>query len=362
MNPIKRKDTITIVNNNPMEEAGNFRRLRRRLIVAPMHHCYWITLLMVICQCRYTNGFVSQPSLRSNHHHLLIPHHSVATTTTTTLNNAAAASSSRDDENADRPATVPKHVAFICDGNSRWAEARYLPAAIGHAAGADKLLDCIDSLQKAGVEYCTIYGFSTENWSRNEKEIRDILAVIEQTAKQYRANVKVKILGDMEDPRLPTSVRDALLKIERDTHAAAASTLKDGDDVSQKQQQLTVCVAINYGGRQDIVNASLKLAKAIAEGRIDPSEVTEDTFGSLLFTADIPDPDLVIRTGGDQRISNFLLWNLAYAELYFSDGLWPDFDELELNKALVWFASRSRRFGGRVPSSQSPSLKQSHKP
>jgi undecaprenyl diphosphate synthase len=279
------------------------------------------------------------------HNHRLIP---------------GALSASKESGNKDRqpPSLVPQHIAFICDGNSRWAEARHLPAAVGHAVGAEKLLNCIETLKKAGVECCTMYAFSTENWKRTDKEIRDILAVIEQTAKsfQYRAieeNVRVKILGDMEDPRLPTTVRDSLLKLQQDTHAAFEKRT-DGEE------QLTVCLAVNYGGRQDIVNASLKLAKAIAEGRIDASDVTEESFGQLLFTSDIPSPDLVVRTGGDQRLSNFLLWDVAYAELYFSDILWPDFDGLELNKALAWFASRSRRFGGRQSSSKTP-LQESHK-
>lgn len=252
------------------------------------------------------------------------------------------------DKDMVRPLT-PKHVAFVCDGNSRWAEARFLPAMAGHAAGADRLLDCLETLKVSGVQYCTMYGFSTENWKRSEKEISDILKVIEETARnfQHRAieeNVRVKILGDVDDPRLPSSLRSALRSLEQETYSATA-----GFD-----EALTVCLALNYGGRQDIVKASLKLAKQIAEGTIDPLTVSEADFGQLLCTANIPDPDLVVRTGGEQRLSNFLLWDLAYAELFFTDVLWPDFDELQLNKALAWFASRSRRFGGRVKSAIPP--------
>ena len=248
----------------------------------------------------------------------------------------------RKEDGSDRP-LAPKHVAFICDGNSRWAEARLLPASAGHAAGADRLLNCLETLQDEGVEYCTMYGFSTENWKRSDREIRVILAVIEQTAKAFKhkaiaENIRVKILGNLEDPRLPRSLLEALVSLERETYAAAQDI--DG--------RLTACLAINYGGRQDIMNASLKLAKAIAEGKMHPSDVTEADLEDLLYTADIPDPDLVVRTGGDQRLSNFLLWNVAYSELYFTDVLWPDFDEIELNKALTWFSSRSRRFGGRL--------------
>jgi undecaprenyl diphosphate synthase len=241
---------------------------------------------------------------------------------------------------------TPRHVAFICDGNSRWAEARGLPASIGHAAGADRLVECVQSLRQEGVEYCTMYGFSTENWKRSDREIRDILTVIEQTAYAFKSwamdeHVRVKILGNMNDPRIPRSLHDALVSLEEDTYnSAAARGVVDG--------RMTICLAINYGGRHDIVNASLKLAKAISAGDIDPSDVSENDFGRFLYTADIPDPDFVIRTGGDQRLSNFLLWNLAYAELYFTDVLWPDLDKIELIKALTWFSSRSRRFGGRI--------------
>lgn len=241
---------------------------------------------------------------------------------------------------------TPRHVAFICDGNSRWAEARGLPASIGHAAGADRLVECVQSLRQEGVAYCTMYGFSTENWKRSDREIRDILTVIEQTANAFKAwamdeHVCVKILGNMNDPRIPRSLYDALGALERDTHSSAAARgMVDG--------RMTICLAINYGGRQDIVNASLQLAKAISAGDIDPCDVSENDFSRFLYTADIPDPDFVIRTGGDQRLSNFLLWNLAYAELYFTEVLWPDLDKIELIKALDWFSSRSRRFGGRL--------------
>eukprot|EP00546_Thalassionema_frauenfeldii_P000240 CAMPEP_0178931550 /NCGR_PEP_ID=MMETSP0786-20121207/21982_1 /TAXON_ID=186022 /ORGANISM="Thalassionema frauenfeldii, Strain CCMP 1798" /LENGTH=172 /DNA_ID=CAMNT_0020608459 /DNA_START=27 /DNA_END=546 /DNA_ORIENTATION=- len=162
-----------------------------------------------------------------------------------------------------------------------------------------------------------MYGFSTENWKRDDGEIKDILTVVEQTAikfhnKAMQENVRVKILVDFDD--------DACF---------------------------TVCIAINYGGRQDIVKASINMAKQILNGNLDPEKIKESDFGSLLCTCGIPDPDLIVRTGGEKRVSNFLLWNLAYAELFFSDLLWPDFDEKELNKILAWFGSRSRRFGGR---------------
>jgi undecaprenyl diphosphate synthase len=240
---------------------------------------------------------------------------------------------------------IPRHVAFVCDGNSRWAKARYLPASAGHAAGADRMLDCLTTLQRAGVECCTMYGFSTENWKRSPNEICDILSLIERIATSYyqRAlddNIRVKILGDIDDARIPDSLRKALQKLERDT-------------ASDGKMQLTVCLAVNYGGRSDIINASLRLAQAIAAGEIDPSTVSEDDFSAMLCTCGVPDPDLVIRTGGEKRLSNFLLFNVAYAELFFTDLLWPEFDASHLEEALGWFASRSRRFGGRVSLSSS---------
>lgn len=235
---------------------------------------------------------------------------------------------------------VPRHVAFICDGNSRWAQARGAPASVGHLAGADRLIDCLHTLKRAcGIEYCTFYGFSTENWKRSPEEIRDILFVMEQTARKFYTKaideqVRVKILGDLDDSRIPQSLCHVLQKLERDT-AGFPST------------SLTVCIAINYGGRQDIVNASVRMAQAIASGDLHADEVTEDDFSSLLYTSDIPDPDLMIRTGGEKRLSNFLLWNCAYSELYFCNDLWPDFDDSSMLEALEWYSSRSRRFGGR---------------
>lgn len=242
---------------------------------------------------------------------------------------------------------VPRHVAFICDGNSRWAEARGLPSSAGHAAGADRLMKCLETLKELGVECCTMYGFSTENWKRSEREIRDILRVIEDTgdrfyARALRENVRVKILGNVEDERIPPSLRSVLQKLEKDTSRGGTA------------QQLTVCLAINYGGRQDIVNAGVRMAKAVAAGDIDAADITEETVASYLYTADVPDPDLIIRTGGEQRLSNFLLWNMAYAELYFSNTLWPDFDGTCVREAIGWYSSRSRRFGGRVNALTTP--------
>ena len=186
-----------------------------------------------------------------------------------------------------------------------------------------------------------MYGFSTENWKRPESEIRDILLIVEQTARRFyrraiEENVRVRILGDLTDVRIPKSLKDMLDKLEHDTHNA----------VDDKDGGLTLCLAINYGGRQDILNATKRLAARIIDGTQD-EDFTEKDFASLLSTSGVPDPDLVIRTSGESRLSNFLLWNIAYAELYFTNVLWPDFDEACLETALVWYAQRRRRFGAR---------------
>jgi undecaprenyl diphosphate synthase len=233
-------------------------------------------------------------------------------------------------------AVVPRHVALICDGNSRWANARRVPLSVGHLAGADRLMDTIQTLKRAGVQCITFYGFSTENWTRPPREIEDILSVMEHTARNFYSkaveeNVRVTILGNLRDERIPNGLRDILSKIERDTC----------------QNSVMVCIAVNYGGRQDILHASLRLAEAISSGQMRRENVTEEDFSSFLCTSDIGDPDLMIRTGGEKRLSNFLLWNSAYSELYFSNVLWPDFDEVLVMEALEWFSTRSRRFGGR---------------
>lgn len=227
--------------------------------------------------------------------------------------------------------TIPQHVAFICDGNSRWAKARSLPTAVGHAAGADRLMAVLDALRDAGVNYATMYGFSTENWKRPQKEVDEILTIIERTARQMfdkalRERVRIRILGDLEDERLPESLREVLYQLERET--------------SRLDTETTLCLAINYGGRTDILRAAARLA-------VSGDEITEESFSRMLSTDGIPDPDLIVRTSGESRLSNFLLWNAAYSELYFTDTLWPDFDETCLDEALDWYARRKRRFGAR---------------
>jgi undecaprenyl diphosphate synthase len=248
--------------------------------------------------------------------------------------NGAAASHNHD--------AIPQHVALICDGNARWASSKGLPAVAGHAAGADRLVRILATLQAAGVPTCTLFVFSTENWQRPAHEIADLLYVMEQTARQCRAQLRasqmrIRILGDLADARIPAGLREILTAIEEDTAASDAVTL-------------TVCLAINYGGRRDILQAAKEMAR-VAAAASDPAAaleaLTEDDLASYLSTNGLPDPDLVIRTSGEHRLSNFLLWNAAYAEIYFTDTLWPDFDEPCVHNALAWFAQRQRRFGAR---------------
>ena len=244
----------------------------------------------------------------------------------------------------------PQHVALICDGNSRWAKQRHLPASIGHAKGADALTSALRSFKSRGVRICTFYGFSSENWSRSAEEIRDIWTVMERTAQTFHdkameENVCVRILGDLDDDRIPRSLKESLVQLERDTGGNA--DFERSIDKTSSEQQLLVCLAINYGGRRDIVNAGKRIAELVKMGDLSVDEINEDVFEQHLWTSGVPAPDFVIRTGGERRLSNFLLWNLAYSEIYFTDELWPDFDAKSIDEALAWYASRSRRFGGR---------------
>ena len=245
---------------------------------------------------------------------------------------------------------IPQHVGIICDGNSRWAKARGLPASLGHAAGANQLAKIVDSLQESGVVYCTFFAFSTENWKRPQHEIDDLLRIMEESCHRFynrmmRGHIRVKVLGDLDDERIPSGFRSAFQKLERDTAENTAATNPE----TSERQPFTICFALNYGGRKDMLNASLKLAEMIADREVEPEDVDEELLSSLLCTREIPDPDLIIRTSGECRLSNFMLWNAAYAELYFTDELWPDFNHDSWQEALQWYSQRQRKFGGRHP-------------
>ena len=220
------------------------------------------------------------------------------------------------------------------DGNGRWAQSRGLPRTAGHKAGAETFRRIATHCSKIGLPYLTVYAFSTENWKRPESEVRTIMELLrkyllESIEKMVRENIGLRIVGDQS--RLPESLRELIAQT---------------DELSKQTDGLKVNVCLNYGGRDEITRALRGAVRDAAAGRIRPEDVTEDFVSSRLDTAGVPDPDLLIRPGGEKRLSNYLLWQAAYAEILFSDTLWPDFDEEELDRALVWFATRKRRFGG----------------
>ncbi len=231
---------------------------------------------------------------------------------------------------------VPRHVAIIMDGNGRWAESQGLPRLSGHREGVSAIPKVVDLLAARGVEYLTIFAFSTENWARPSAEVEGLIELLHETLQREtdlfkKKNVRVFHIGNAD--RLSPAVRRAVEHIQDETSANTGIVLN---------------VAFDYGGRQEILTAVQQL---IREG-IAPEEVTEELFSARLFTAHCPDPDLIIRTGGELRISNFLLWQSAYSEYYHTPVLWPDLDEAELDRALAAYGSRQRRFGNVVPDSK----------
>lgn len=225
---------------------------------------------------------------------------------------------------------VPRHVAVVMDGNGRWAKNRYMPRFFGHKAGVDALIRAIDLFADRGVEYLTVFAFSSENWKRPADEVSGLFGLVLVAASKYlqamvSKGVRVRIIGNREG--VSEKLQDAWAQAE---------------EATRHNQRITVSVAFNFGGRWDVVQAC---RKAIASG-MSADSLDEETFSRSLVLGDIPDPDLFIRTGGEMRLSNFLLWQAAYAELYFTDCLWPDFGAQEIDLALASFAARDRRFGG----------------
>ena len=229
---------------------------------------------------------------------------------------------------AEEPTRFPRHIAVIMDGNGRWAKKRGLPRSAGHAAGAESFRRAALYCRRIGVEYLTVYAFSTENWKRPQDEVAGIMRLLEKYLNEAlesleRENTRLCFFGDLSV--LSPELRDMCETcVERSAHLTGG--------------QVNIC--LNYGGRDEIVRAAQKWA---ADGC---PELTEDVFGGYLYSAGVPDPDLLIRPGGETRISNYMLWQLAYAEMYFSDVLWPDFDEREIDKAIAAFNGRERRYGG----------------
>jgi len=228
---------------------------------------------------------------------------------------------------------VPRHLAVIMDGNGRWAAARGLPRVAGHEAGADSVREIVRACGRLGVEVLTLYSFSTENWSRPDDEVHALMLLLERYLREERAdlnenNVQLLAIGHLH--RLPAPVRAGL-------QAVCAATAQNTG--------LKLVLALSYGGRAEIVDAVRRVAARVAVGELAPSEIDEATISAHLYTAGLPDPDLLVRTSGELRLSNFLLWQVAYAELYVTDVLWPDFREPHLIDAFRAFTARERRFG-----------------
>lgn len=230
-------------------------------------------------------------------------------------------------------ATVPRHIAIIMDGNNRWAKQRHLPGIAGHKAGVNSVRQAIEGCVEQGVEVLTLFAFSSENWKRPEGEVRGLmdlfmLSLDREVKKLHRHGIRLNIIGDRQ--RFST-------RLQQKMAAAEALTLDN--------EGLTLNIAANYGGRWDIVQAARSAMQSCLDGQLQPADLDETLFDGFTTLAGVPDPDLCIRTGGEQRISNFLIWQLAYTELYFCDCYWPDFGKAELSKAIESFASRQRRFG-----------------
>ena len=230
---------------------------------------------------------------------------------------------------------LPRHVGIIMDGNGRWAAARSLPRFEGHRRGVEAVRRAVRAAGDLGISYLTLYAFSSENWSRPPQEVDDLMGLLKRfiridLADLHKQNVRVRIIGS----------RDNLA-------ADLNSLLEEAEELTRNNTGLMLVIAFNYGGRQEIAEAARKIAIRAAKGEIDPQTIDAAMIGDYLYTADIPDPDLIIRTSGEQRLSNFLMWQAAYAELVFLPLHWPDFDRSSLEDALQQYGTRERRFGGR---------------
>ena len=230
---------------------------------------------------------------------------------------------------------IPRHVAIIMDGNGRWAEQHGLERVEGHRAGALAVKNLVEYLKKTGIEYLTLYAFSTENWKRSKEEVDALMELLAEFIDAnfhllMENNIRLLVTGRIEG--LPEKAREKL---------------KDAIRKSAGNTSGTIIFALNYGGRAEIADAAKQIAQKVLKGDISPEDIDEKLFAQNLYLPDIPDPDLLIRTSGELRLSNFLLWELSYSEIYVTDTYWPDFDLDELNKAIAAFQKRKRRFGGR---------------
>lgn len=232
-----------------------------------------------------------------------------------------------------RESKVPQHVAIIMDGNGRWAKQRGYPRIKGHQAGAEAVRAAVRACRNAGVKYLTLYAFSSENWVRPKDEIQGLMKLLRHFLKNdehelHENRIRLRVIGHFQD--LPKTVQGELTRV-----MDATREYKDGH----------LILALSYGGRAEIVDAARKLGHRVKEGQLDPNDIDESTFAAEMYVPDVPDPDFMIRTSGEMRISNFLLWQLSYAELYVTDVLWPDFREPHFEEALANYAARHRRFG-----------------
>ncbi len=228
---------------------------------------------------------------------------------------------------------IPNHVAIIMDGNGRWAQARGLPRTDGHKHGAKSVKRITKAALELGIRYITLFGFSSENWHRPDTEVKDLMQLLHVYLGGYsdelaKNKVRLKVIGDYS--RLPKDTVRMIDDIENET---------------KLNERLFLTIAISYGGRQEIVEVSKQIAAKIAAGELEIREIDETLFASFLYTKGVPDPDLLIRTSGEKRISNFLLWQMAYTEIVFSETLWPDFELHHLNDAIVEYSQRERRYG-----------------
>ena len=228
-----------------------------------------------------------------------------------------------------------QHVAIIMDGNGRWAKKHDLPRVEGHKKGAETVENLINYIGKYGIKYLTLYAFSTENWKRSEEEVSALMSLLafflEDKRQQMLDNkIRLRVTGRIDG--LPKEVADSIYKVMEET---------------AKDYEYTLILALNYGGRAEIVDAAKKFAEACISGKISPDSLDEAAFRQYLYLPDVPDPELMIRTSGELRLSNFLLWELSYSEIFVTDTLWPDFNEEEFRRILENFSKRDRRFGGR---------------
>ena len=229
---------------------------------------------------------------------------------------------------------VPNHIAIIMDGNGRWAKKKFLPRAAGHKAGVETIRTVLRECKKLNVKYVTLYAFSTENWKRPKLEVDTLMNLLStylknEVATLHKENVKLTAIGDIDN--LPSQ---------------CVIELNKAIELTKNNTGCNLNLALNYGGRLDIKNALVNIVKDVNDGKMNIDEIDENTISNHLSTKCIPDPDLVIRTSGEERLSNFLLWEVAYAEFYFTNVHWPDFDEKELQKAIFTYQNRDRRFGG----------------